>query len=78
MSESQTQVEITVGGTAPITDDSIGLTSDQSIEGLAQYEAGVSDLIAAYELAEQSYFPAARASAPNLGRMVASNSTQGF
>ena len=48
MSESQTQVEITVGGTAPITDDSIGLTADQSIEGLAQYEAGVSDLIAAY------------------------------
>ena len=63
---------------APTTDDSIGLTSDQSIEGLAQYEAGVSDLIAAYELAEQSYFPAARASAPSLGRMVASNSTQGF
>lgn len=53
-------------------------TGDPSIEGLEKYEAGVSDLIAAYELVEQSYFPAAYASAPRLERTIASNSTQGF
>lgn len=54
------------------------LTDETAIEGLAEHEAGVADLIAAYELVEQSYFPAARASAPILGRIIASNSTQGF
>lgn len=40
-----------------------------------QYEAGVSDLIAAYELAEQHYFAAVDASTPRLVETVASNSS---
>ena len=51
---------------------------DTAIEGLEEHEAGVADLMAAYDLVEQSYFPAARAAAPLYGRTVASNSTQGF
>lgn len=47
-----------------------------SFEGLEKHEAGVSDLLAAYELVEQSYFPAAYASAPNVEQKIASNSTR--
>lgn len=54
------------------------LVGDTAIEGLEEHEAGVADLMAAYDLAEKSYFPAARATAPLYRRIVASNSTQGF
>ena len=54
------------------------LVGDTAIEELEEHEAGVADLMAAYDLAEKSYFPAARAAAPLYGRIVASNSTQGF
>lgn len=54
------------------------LVGDTAIEGLEEHEAGVADLMAAYDLAEKSYFPAASAAAPHFGRIVASNSTQGF
>ncbi len=54
------------------------LKDDTAIQGLEEHEAGVADLMAAYDLAEQSYFPAARAAAPLYRRTVASNSTQGF
>ncbi|MCY3962604.1 MAG: hypothetical protein OXG34_13220 [bacterium] len=45
---------------------------------MEEHEAGVADLMAAYALVEQSCFPAIRATAPRYGRIVASNSTQGF
>jgi len=40
-----------------------------------RHEAGVSDLIAAYELAEQHYFAAVSASTPHVVERVASNSS---
>ena len=42
---------------------------------LDRHEAGVSDLIAAYELAETQYFAAVNASNPHVHRLVASNSS---
>ncbi len=42
-----------------------------------KHEAGVSDLIAAYELAEQHYFAAVSASTPSVVERVASNSSAG-
>lgn len=50
---------------------------ETAIDGFEEHEAGVADLMAAYDLVERSYFPAARAVAPLYGRIVASNSTQG-
>ncbi|MXW42547.1 MAG: hypothetical protein F4138_02530 [Acidimicrobiia bacterium] len=52
------------------------LTDDTTIERLEEHEAGVADLMAAYDLVGQSYFPAARAAAPLYMRIVASNTTQ--
>ena len=40
-----------------------------------QYEAGVSDLIDAYELVEQHYFAAVNVSTPHVAERVASNSS---
>ena len=45
------------------------------LKQVEEHEAGVSDLIAAYELAERQYFAAVQASAPYAGQMIASNST---
>ena len=42
---------------------------------LQQHEAGVADLVAAYENAERTYFAAVTASAPAILRSVASNSS---
>lgn len=42
---------------------------------LDEHEAGVSDLIAAYELAETQYFAAVNASIPHVHQLVASNSS---
>ena len=50
------------------------LVGDTAVEGLEEHEAGAADLMAAYDLAEKSYFPAARAAAL-YRRIVASNST---
>ena len=48
---------------------------DQLMTQLEEHEAGVSDLIAAYELAEQQYFAAVSGSAPYVEQTIASNST---
>ena len=42
---------------------------------LKKHEAGVADLVAAYEAAEAPYFAAVAASAPVVPRYVASNSS---
>ena len=49
--------------------------SNKLLEQLEEHEAGVSDLIAAYELAEQQYFAAVQGSAPYTQQSIASNST---
>ena len=49
--------------------------SDRELQrSLDQHEAGVADLIAAYELAEQQYFAAVSASTPYLQQTVTSDS----
>ena len=49
---------------------------DAELESTLQHhEAGVADLIAAYETAETTYFAAVTASAPVILRSVASNSS---
>ena len=53
----------------------MSLTDPDLQQRVEQYEAGVSDLIAAYELAEQHYFAAVAASTPRLIETVASNSS---
>ena len=49
--------------------------SNELLEQLEEHEAGVSDLIAAYELAEQQYFAAVHGSTPHTQQSIASNST---
>ena len=49
--------------------------SNELLEQLEEHEAGVSDLIAAYELAEQQYFAAVHGSTPHIQQPIASNST---
>ena len=49
--------------------------NDQLLRQLEEHEAGVSDLMAAYELAERQYFAAVHASAPYVKQTIASNST---
>ncbi|MCY3642078.1 MAG: hypothetical protein OXG41_00735 [Acidimicrobiaceae bacterium] len=49
--------------------------NNQLLRQLEEHEAGVSDLIAAYELAERQYFAAVHASAPYVEQTIASNST---
>lgn len=49
--------------------------NNQLVRQLEEHEAGVSDLIAAYELAERQYFAAVHASAPYVEQTIASNST---
>lgn len=46
----------------------------QLLKQLEEHEAGVSDLLAAYELAEPHYFAAVQASAPYVPRETAANS----
>ena len=47
--------------------------SDRELQrSLDEHEAGVSDLIAAYELAEQQYFAAVSASTPYVQQTTAS------
>ncbi|MCY3966992.1 MAG: hypothetical protein OXE04_02845 [bacterium] len=53
-------------------------TSSTTIEELEEHDVAVADLIAAHDLAEQNYFPAALAAAPPYRHPVASDSTQGF
>ena len=53
----------------------MSLTDPDLQQRVEQYEAGVSDLIAAYELAEEQYFAAVDASTPRLVETVASNSS---
>lgn len=48
--------------------------SGDLLKQLEEHEAGVADLIAAYELVERQYFAAARASAFHLQQPVISNS----
>lgn len=50
--------------------------SGELLKQLEQQEAGVSDLIAAYELAERQYFNAVRASALHVQQPIISNSAQ--
>lgn len=45
---------------------------------LERREAGVADLMAAYEVAEVAYFESVNASAPVERRLIASNSTTWF
>lgn len=49
--------------------------NNQLLRQLEEHEAGVSDLIAAYELAERPYFAAVQASTPYVEQTIASNST---
>lgn len=42
---------------------------------IERHEAGVADLISAYELAESQYFAAVAASTPHIHQVVASNSS---
>jgi len=50
--------------------------SDRKVKKrVERHEAGVADLIAAYELAEQHYFAAVSASTPHVVERVASNSS---
>ena len=42
---------------------------------LQEHEAGIADLIAAYEVAEMSYFAAVTATTPVVQQFVASNSS---
>lgn len=44
--------------------------SDQFLRQVEEYEAGVADLIAAYELAERRYFTAVHASTPYVAPMM--------
>ena len=53
----------------------MGEGEDELSRQLEDHEAGVADLIAAYEFAEQRYFAAIHASAPFVPRSIASNST---
>jgi len=53
----------------------VSLTDPDLQQRVEQYEAGVSDLIAAYELAEEHYFAAVDASTPRVVEIVASNSS---
>ena len=48
---------------------------DRLLRQVDEHEAGVADLIAAYELAERQYFAAVRASSPHFEPTIASNST---
>ena len=51
--------------------------SDAKLEGrLREHEAGVDDLLAAYEAAEVPYFAAAAASTPAVQQLVASDSSE--
>ena len=50
-------------------------TDSELMDQLETHEAGVADLIAAYELAEQQYFAAVHASAPQRPQSISSNST---
>ena len=57
---------------------SMSTISDENnklLEQLEEHEAGISDLIAAYELAEQQYFAAVQGSTPYIQQPIASNST---
>lgn len=47
----------------------------QLMKQLEKHEAGVSDLLAAYDLAESQYFAAVYGSAPHIEPTIASNST---
>lgn len=49
--------------------------NSELLHRLEEHEAGVSDLIAAYEIAERQYFEAVQASAPPLHQPIASNSS---
>jgi hypothetical protein len=52
------------------------VTNDIDLEAkLTEHEAGVADLIAAYELAEAPYFAAVVALAPAIQRSFASNTS---
>lgn len=53
------------------------MTNDESHlqRSLEKHEAGVADLIAAYELAEEQYFAAVNASVPHVQQLVSSNSS---
>ena len=62
--------------TASDLDDPGRSAADRPVDVPSQLEAYVDELVAVCEQAEQHYFPAARASAPQLGRAVASDSTQ--
>lgn len=61
--------------TKPQTDPGPGNTNDELDMKLTEHEAGVADLLAAYEAAEPAYFAAVKAAAPHPPRSIASNST---
>ena len=48
---------------------------NQLLKQMEEHEAGVSDLIDAYELAEQQYFAAVHASAPYIEQTISSDTT---
>ena len=50
-------------------------TNDELDAKLTEHEAGVADLLAAYEAAEPAYFAAVKAATPHPPRSIASNST---
>ena len=52
-----------------------GHMSQELASQLDQHEAGVADLLAAYEVSEQAYFAAVNATAQYARRPVASDST---
>lgn len=54
----------------------MGDPDDQLLSQLEEHEAGVADLIGAYELAERHYFDAVRASAPSIQRTIATNTAR--
>ena len=50
-------------------------SDSELMDQLETHEAGVADLIAAYEFVEQKSFEAVHASAPHIPQPIASNST---
>lgn len=60
---------------AEISMSTMSDANNELLEQLEEHEAGVSDLIAAYELAELHYFAAVQGSIPYTQQSIASNST---
>lgn len=52
-----------------------GSPPDELEKKLAEHEAGVADILDAYEIAEPAYFTAVEASAPHPPQTIASSST---